>query len=582
MPANYNDFVASTYVRYVRDKTKSIQQKINRTNCQKTNLDTEDGAMPLIPTLLRQPLQAFLLIVIAAVLGGCAITLQQPAENATVTLPSKTKVVVTGNASYSGLKVTIDGIDVSNQLASVGTNRDEGDVSVAVGTHLITATAEVYCWYCTGSKTLSTDTNNFTVVANAFIDIEAGESHTCAVAADNRAYCWGDNTHGQLGTGALPDLTCTLNTLQPSRPCQLTPVEVSGGLRFKSVSAGEGHSCGITTAGEVYCWGKNHRGQLGNGSIVASRTPVKVPHGHTFKAVSAGGNHACAIDDQNWLFCWGDNGRGQLGAMGLTGCPTGTPSQCSTTPVRQGTGTSWGSLLFYEVSAGAMHTCASNHVDIKCWGDNANGQLGNGQSGAGTGGANAGLTLSGFTSYATPAGSTLGAGLSAGVFHTCAFRPTGSGAACWGANNSGQLGGGWPQSSASSPMPVAAPGAVGSLTRGISAGTLHTCALFQSSTSGNIVPVCAGYNSDGQLGNGSQTTSNTFVRVSLSNPNQDFFKVSVGGRHSCALNITGRLTSTPGGTDFSGSAFCWGDNSFGQVGQAFQQTWTSPTLVHQP
>lgn len=535
------------------------------------------------PTFLRQSLQAFLLMAIAAVLGGCAITIQQPSENATVTLPSKTKVVVTGNASYSGLKVTIDGIDVSNQLASAGTNRDEGDVSVAAGTHLITATAEMYCWYCSGSKTLSTDTNKFTVVANAFIDIEAGESHTCAVAADNRAYCWGDNTHGQLGTGALPDRTCTLNPVQPSHPCHLTPVEVSGGLRFKTVSAGEGHSCGVTTAGEVFCWGRNHRGQLGNGSLIASRIPVKVTYGRTFKTISAGGNHACAIDDQNWLFCWGDNGTGQLGAMGLTGCPTGTPSGCSTTPIRQGTGTASGSFIFFEVSAGGTHTCASNLQTIKCWGENTDGRLGIGQSGAGTGGPDAGTSVSGqFKSYATPADSTLGAGLSAGAFQTCAFSLTGSGAACWGANNSGQLGGGWPQSSAASPMPVAAPGAVGSLTRGISAGTLHTCALFQSSTSSNIVPVCAGNNSDGQLGNGSQTTSNTFVRAFLSNPNQDFFKVSAGGRHSCALNVTGRLSSTPGGTDFSGSAFCWGDNSYGQVGQTFQQFWPAPTLIHQP
>jgi alpha-tubulin suppressor-like RCC1 family protein len=131
-------------------------------------------------------------------------------------------------------------------------------------------------------------------------------------------------------------------------------------------------------------------------------------------------------------------------------------------------------------------------------------------------------------------------------------------------------------------MPVAAPGGVGSLTRGISAGGLHGCALFQSSASGNIVPVCAGNNSNGQLGTGNQTASNTFVRVLLANTNQDFFKVSAGGRHSCALNITGRLTSTPGGTDFSGSAFCWGDNSFGQVGQSSQQSWLTPTLVHQP
>lgn len=123
--------------------------------------------MPLISTISRQPLQAFLLVVIAVALSGCAatITIQKPAAGVTITLPSKAKVVVTGNASYSGLKVTVDGVDVSNQMVSMGPDRDEGDLSLAAGNHTITASAEVPCWYCTGGKTQSSDNSSFVVVS---------------------------------------------------------------------------------------------------------------------------------------------------------------------------------------------------------------------------------------------------------------------------------------------------------------------------------------------------------------------------------------------------------------------------------
>ncbi|HEV7914025.1 MAG TPA: hypothetical protein VGP22_09675, partial [Albitalea sp.] len=214
------------------------------------------------------------LLAATALLGGCAITIQQPTEGATVTLPAKTKVVITGNASYNGLKVAIDGVDVSSQMVSMGPSRDEGDLTVAPGSHILTASADVYCWYC-GGPTHSTDSRKFTVISHGFIDISAGETHTCGVDLDNRAFCWGDNTHGQLGTGTLPDLSCGLDPQQQPRLCQPAPVEVSGALRFRTVSAGDGHSCGLTTGGDVFCWGHNDRGQLGNASFTDSRVPVK-------------------------------------------------------------------------------------------------------------------------------------------------------------------------------------------------------------------------------------------------------------------------------------------------------------------
>jgi putative hemolysin len=107
--------------------------------------------------------EALLLVLVVFALAGCAITIQQPTNNATIALPSRTKVVVTGNASYTGLKVAVDGVDFSNLMVSTGSGSYEGEFTLAAGPHTVSASAEVYCWYCAGGKTQSTDTKSFIV-----------------------------------------------------------------------------------------------------------------------------------------------------------------------------------------------------------------------------------------------------------------------------------------------------------------------------------------------------------------------------------------------------------------------------------
>ena len=128
--------------------------------------------MPLIDTISPQTILAFLLVVVAVALGGCTITIAQPANNATIALPSATSVVVTGNASFTSLRVTVNMVDFSGLMVSTGSSSAVGTFNLAAGLQTITASATVSCWYCAGGTTQSSDTKSFIVVS--------GNTHVCA------------------------------------------------------------------------------------------------------------------------------------------------------------------------------------------------------------------------------------------------------------------------------------------------------------------------------------------------------------------------------------------------------------------
>ena len=186
----------------------------------------------------------------------------------------------------------------------------------------------------------------------SFASVSAGGQHTCGVTIGGVAYCWGGNYSGQLGEGFTGIRL-------------FTPVEVSGGLSFASVSAGTGHTCGVTTGGVAYCWGSNGLGQLGDGSLVIIRNiPVAVYGGLSFASVSTGKFHTCGVTSGGVAYCWGDNRNGELG--------DGTTVSNRVTPVAV-----TGGLTFVSVSAGYRHTCGVTTDWVAyCWGENAYGQLG--------------------------------------------------------------------------------------------------------------------------------------------------------------------------------------------------------------
>ena len=296
----------------------------------------------------------------------------------------------------------------------------------------------------------------------------AGYSHNCVVTASGGVKCWGSNSNGQLGDG-----TTTARAM---------PASVNGlaggvsGLRL-----GAFHSCALTSGGGVKCWGNNGSGQLGDGTTTTRSIPADV-NGLTsgMIAIAAGWYHTCALTSSGGVKCWGQNSNGQMGDGTTVQRPTPVDVNGLTSGV-------------VGVAAGYSHTCAlTSSGGVKCWGLNGSGQLGDGTTTQRT----TPVDVSGLTSGVV--------GIAAGHSHTCALT-TGGGVRCWGMNGNGQLGDGT-TTNRSTPVDVTG------LTSGVAAvaaGYSHTCAL---TTGGGVK--CWGYNSNGQLGDGTTTQRTAPVDVS--------------------------------------------------------------------
>ncbi len=249
-----------------------------------------------------------------------------------------------------------------------------------------------------------------------YVALSAGFSHTCGIASNALAFCWGNGYSGQLGTGKKAEFNSDVGgpIYQES-----APQAVLGGLTFSGIVAGGSHTCAITAAGLAYCWGSNTYGQLGDGTLVDRLTPTAVNFGFSFTTLRLGLDHTCGLLADGRAFCWGRNQFGQVGNGNPPTTNVTSPSSVAT------------SLRFTVMAAGDNHTCAlTSEGAAYCWGLNTDGQLGIGST------ANQPFPTT------RVGGGLLFTGIRAGGQHTCALA-AGTGAAfCWGLNSSGQLGDG--------------------------------------------------------------------------------------------------------------------------------------------
>jgi hypothetical protein len=352
--------------------------------------------------------------------------------------------------------------------------------------------------------------------------ISADNMHTCALTSAGGVKCWGANSGGPLGDGSQID-----------RP---TPVDVSGlGSGVVAIGVGLIHTCALTSAGGVKCWGGNGTGSLGDGSTTNRLTPVDVSGlGSGVVAVSVGGAHTCALTSAGGVKCWGINSGGRLG----DGSETNRLTPVDVSGLGSGV---------VAISAGSSHTCALTSAGgVKCWGDNASGPLGDGSE----------------TLRLTPVDvSGLGSGvvaISGGGSHTCALISAG-GVKCWGFNGFGQLGDG---TTTNRLTPVDVSG-LGSGVVAINAGGVHTCAL---TSAGGVK--CWGNNFAGLLGDGS--TTDRLTPVDVSGLGSGVVAIGAGVNHTCALTSAGGVK-------------CWGFNVVGQIGDGtFDDSGTPVNVIGFP
>jgi alpha-tubulin suppressor-like RCC1 family protein len=166
-----------------------------------------------------------------------------------------------------------------------------------------TTTDATYCWGAIFGALNYSSTPAKVSTSLGFTTISAGTEHTCALTSAGAAYCWGDNSTGQLGSGT------SLSSA--------SPVAVTGGRTFDVLSTKGYTACGVSD-GAGYCWGWNDLGQLGAGFFTPrtdpqQRVPVRVVAPVSFRAISVGVWHACALATNGVPFCWGFNSNGQLG-----------------------------------------------------------------------------------------------------------------------------------------------------------------------------------------------------------------------------------------------------------------------------
>ena len=342
-----------------------------------------------------------------------------------------------------------------------------------------------------------------------------------AIKKNGELYGWGDNNGGQLGDGTTTNRT--------------TPTRIGTESDWSTVAAGVFHTLAIKTNGELYAWGSNVEGQLGDGTKTSSSTPKRIGTSSNWRYIAAGEQHSLAINASGQLYAWGDNQYGQLG--------DGTNIDRST-PQRIGNAANWTSI-----STKANHTLALNSSnEIYAWGLNSYGRLGDG-------------TRINKNKPARVGTASNWVNVSAGGSHSTAVNSLGE-IYTWGYNSAGQLG---DNSTATRTSPVKIYETMnnsGIKWKSVSAGMDHTLAVNE-----NNELFAWGYGASGQVGPGNISFVNKIVRKIGTSTN--WSTVIGGGFSSMALNSNNEL-------------YAWGRNRDGQLGDGTTANRSAPFKIDHP
>jgi cysteine-rich repeat protein len=499
---------------------------------------------------------------------------------------------------------------------------------------------QVWCWGDNTQRQLGrggmdiTDSPTPTLVALpgglTAIDLGLGDDHSCVVLVDGTVACWGDDDNGQLGDGAA-GVDNGVATLVPGLP---VVVDVQGG---------QDDACAITELGEVWCWGDNADGQIGDGTAVDRPTPQLVALPSAAQTIALGDDFACALLLTDQVFCWGEAEDFQLASGDLVDVLS--PSEVMGAPA----------VDLVAIEAGGRGTCVISAANERyCWGFSENGQLGLAPASqlepvpvsfsgplrelvldsAEEFGVTCGVLLDG-TVECTGDGTlvaSLGGSPAAGYFEPISYHltmptvlpfasdvqdldmgdsfacvATTTNVQCWGDNSQRQLGqGGVSTADILTPVPVMGLGVVDEL----EVGNQHACVRIAGAVQ------CWGNNSNFQAGEGTDTTDQSlpFTVMGLA----DATDIALGEAHGCALRATGvvscwgddlngqlgdndadpldsaapvDVTGLPGGVTqivagqdhncalAAGAVYCWGEGGFGNLGQGSQTDSDTALLV---
>lgn len=417
--------------------------------------------------------------------ASAQVTVVIPPVSSVVVAPAQATVTAGETIQLTATTYDADGNVLTGRAITWSSSNSTGASVSAAGvvtgvqpsTYTITATSEGV----SGNASVVVSPAGFTVTLGS---ITRGDTHTCGIAGGGKAYCWGDNSFGELGAGTLGG--------HSSRP---TPV--AGGVQFKNIFASSNVTCGVSVDGHIYCWGVDGFG-------ATNTAPTLINSSASFAAVAG----TCALDVNGRLWCWGSYDPTKFGipvsttpvassdTRAYVAIAAGPNTTCLTTSsgdVRCGgnLGVDLNGVGFHGVVVGRFHVCALDSVgDVWCWGDNSPGIFGNGTTISSTGIPVRGPTGMHFTA------------LAASDEATCGPTPAGD-VYCWGSNRFGELGNGT-FTSTLTPIRVTSSIAFASL-----AGEY---ADYCATTAGGAV-YCWGDNGQGVLGDGTSTTRTVPTQV---------------------------------------------------------------------